>query len=114
MPRRPGSSPRAGSLRIIVALLSMAWVTGFSPVVQAQTSAFNIAAGPLSSALDQFARAAGINLAYDDALVNGLSTAGLSGTFSVSDGLSLLLAGSGITAIPQPAGGFALQRSRSE
>lgn len=76
------------------------------PTAQART--FNIAAGPLGAALDQFARAAGVAVSYDAALVRGLSTRGLSGSYTAQAGLAALLAGTGLQAVAQSAGGFVL------
>lgn len=91
----------------------------FSGIVQAQddatasaetdTRVFDIPAGPLDSALDRFARTAGVNLTYDAALVSGATTRGLSGRHSVSTGLMLLLVGRGVT---QSGGGYALRKAQ--
>ncbi|MFT4193239.1 TonB-dependent siderophore receptor [Ottowia sp.] len=72
---------------------------------------FDIPAGPLDAALDRFARAAGVNLAYDQALVAGRSTRGVSGSLSVTSGLLKLLEGSGLEPLAQPGGGYSLRRS---
>lgn len=59
--------------------------------------AFDIPAGALNSALLSFANKAGIQLFYDAAPLGTLRSNGVSGTFSVSEGLALLLAGTGLT-----------------
>jgi iron complex outermembrane receptor protein len=69
---------------------------------------FNIAAGRLDVALDQLARNAAINLSYDAALVSRATTAGVNGVFTVEEALHRLLADSGIDAVPQAGGGYAL------
>ncbi|MFT4172348.1 MAG: TonB-dependent receptor [Rhodocyclaceae bacterium] len=103
------------------ALLSLAMGGAALPVAaQVQTApslpagdavhAFNVPAGPLDAALDRFARAAGVNLSYDAATLSGLSTQGLNGRYSVSTGLSALLAGSGLQAVAQAGGGYALRK----
>jgi len=71
---------------------------------------FNVPAGPLDAALDQFAHTAGVNLYYDAALLGGLQSKGLSGNYTTASALSLLLAGSGIEAAPQPGGGYSLRK----
>jgi iron complex outermembrane receptor protein len=76
----------------------------------AQAKTFNIPAGPLDAALNSFAQSAGINVSYDASMVQGLSTQGLNGSYTVQTGLAALLAGSGLEAATQPAGGFALRR----
>jgi iron complex outermembrane receptor protein len=101
---------------IAAAALSMA-----APTVLAQSAspaaavdadsrrAFDIGAGPLDVALDEFARRSGTNLAFDAALVRGASTHGASGNFTAGEALQMLLSGSGIEALPQ-AGGYALRK----
>lgn len=59
----------------------------------------NIAPGPLSPALSQFAGGMGITLFSDPNLTEGLSTPGLQGRYSVEDGFARLLAGSGLKAV---------------
>jgi outer membrane receptor for ferric coprogen and ferric-rhodotorulic acid len=88
-----------------------AWAQAEPAAASAAALAFSIAPGPLDAALNRFARAAGINLSYDAALVSGASTRGLNGTHGVASGLGLLLAGSGIDAVAQPGGGFALRKA---
>lgn len=59
--------------------------------------AFDIAAQDLNAALLTFARTAGLQLAYDSQWVAGKRSAPLSGTLTVSQGLSRLLSGTGLT-----------------
>jgi len=75
-----------------------------------QTRVFNIPAGKLDVALDQFARVAGINVAYDASLLSGLNTKGLNGNYQVSSALNELLLGSGLEAVSQAGGGFSLRK----
>jgi len=115
-------SPLATALRL--ACLGLAVGFGPATAVQAQTPAgqpaaapsraFNIPAGPLDGALDRFARTAGINLSYDAAVVQGRSTKGLTGTYGIQAGLTALLAGTGVEAVAQPAGGFALRKQAAQ
>lgn len=70
---------------------------------------FHIQAGPLRPALEQFARTTGLNLAYDSAMVQNLRTGGSSGSHHAAEALNQLLEGTGLQAVAQPAGGFALQ-----
>ncbi|MFO6419035.1 TonB-dependent siderophore receptor [Hylemonella sp. W303a] len=72
---------------------------------------FDVPAGPMVAALNRFARTAGVNLAYDPALLEGLSTKGLSGSHSVATGLSLLLDGTGLEAVAQTGGGYQVRRA---
>ncbi|MGY1488242.1 TonB-dependent siderophore receptor [Methylobacillus pratensis] len=72
---------------------------------------YNIAAGALDTALNQFARISGINLSYDAALLDKLTTTGLQGRYTVTSGLAALLAGSGIEAVAQSGEGYALRKA---
>lgn len=71
---------------------------------------FDIPAGPLHRALDHFARVAQVNLSYEAILVSDRSSPGLTGSYSVGNGLRLLLAGSELEALEQPGGGYSLRR----
>jgi iron complex outermembrane receptor protein len=70
---------------------------------------FNVPAGPLDTALERFARTAGVNLAYDAASIKGLNTQGLSGKQSIAAGLTRLLAGTRLEAVSQAGGGYSLR-----
>ncbi len=83
---------------------------GIAPV-QAQTraeAAFDIPAGPLDSALTQFAASAGITVSFDPAHARGLKSPGLHGSYSVDAGLRQLLAGSRLQALRQANGSYSL------
>lgn len=70
---------------------------------------YNIPAGPLGSALEQFARTAGVNLSYNPALVAGKQSQGAQGTFSKQTTLELILGNTGVEASAQQSGGFVLR-----
>ncbi|HSC66235.1 MAG TPA: STN domain-containing protein, partial [Cellvibrio sp.] len=83
------------------------------PAVQAQENnstqeikIYRIDAGPLEPALLIFAGQAGVNLSVDSAQLQGLNTGGLSGTFSVEDGFSKLLANKGLRAVKLKEGNY--------
>jgi len=83
--------------------ISLLLTLGSSPLFiapsWAETSerrAYEVPAGSLSAALTRFAGQAGVNLSLDPALVNGRSSAGLSGDFAVEEGFARLLQGSGL------------------
>lgn len=69
---------------------------------------WNIAAGDLAPALDQFARQAGISLSYDAATVAGKRTPGVRGTLGSSQALAHLLQGTGIEVQQPSANAFVL------
>lgn len=60
---------------------------------------YDIAAGQLDQALNQFARTAGVLLSVDAQLTTGKSTPGLHGQFNIPGALQRLLAGSGLQAV---------------
>lgn len=68
---------------------------------------YAIPAGPLGSALAQFAGESGVVLSFEPAAVSRKSTQGLSGNYSVEDGFNTLLRGSGYR-IGKTAAGYVL------
>ncbi|SEO99435.1 catecholate siderophore receptor [Nitrosovibrio sp. Nv6] len=73
---------------------------GTSTTVQA----FHIPAGPLKDALERFAKQTGVNFSFAAEELKDATTQGLSGSFSVQEGLNHLLAESGLQAVPQDYG----------
>ena len=69
---------------------------------------YDIDAGPLDQALSRFGVQAGISLAGSSTLTAGKTSKGLHGDFSTRDGLSRLLAGTGLSYQPQDDGSFEL------
>lgn len=67
------------------------------PTKAEQQANFNIPAGPLAEALNQFAAASGIYLSGNGALTQNKRSAGLVGKYSTHDALVKLLDGSGVT-----------------
>ncbi|HGL6720199.1 TPA: TonB-dependent siderophore receptor, partial [Burkholderia contaminans] len=78
---------------------------------RAARRAFDIPAGPLEAALNRFGRDAGILLAFPAELTAGLTSGGVQGRFDVDGALDRLLAGTGLVALRQPAGGYTLKRA---
>lgn len=76
-----------------------------SPDVKNSTEMiFNIPAGTLADALDQFSKQSGINFSFDPAKIQGIMTFGLQGNYDIESGLTELLSGSGLQAVPQANG----------
>lgn len=78
---------------------------------------YQIPAGPLGAALNQFGREAGILLSFDPTRVEGRSSPGLNGHFNPRDGLQRLLGDSGLEVVVDPDGAYRLRpqtTSRSE
>ncbi len=86
--------------RALAAVLSAPLcVLALSTPVQAQApAAFQVPPGPLAQALNQYASQAGVTLSLDARLVAGLQSRGLNGAYSVEQGFSRLLDGTGLRA----------------
>ena len=86
--------------------MSMPVAFAAEPVVQQSTAEydFNIQAGPLNQALLSLARSSGISFSADASIVQGKQSAGVSGTYSVSEAFDVLLEGTGLTAELTPEG----------
>ncbi|WP_227012049.1 STN domain-containing protein [Duganella sp. FT27W] len=70
-----------------------------------------IAAGTLDGALNRFASSTGILLAIDGKLTAGKTSSGINGDYTRQEALAALLAGSGLEAVAQPDGGYALRKA---
>ncbi len=116
---RPQLTLLAIALQGILLSLAVGVVLPHAAQAQAATAlpagdeirSFNVPAGALVAALDRFARTARVNLSYDTALLSGLQSRELSGSYSIASALSMLLAGSGIEAVAQPGGGYSLRKA---
>ena len=67
-------------------------------LAQSEVVSFNIRSAPLSQSLLEFGRQAGISVAADQSLTQGLRGAPVSGDLPVDDALDRLLAGTGLRA----------------
>jgi TonB-dependent receptor len=76
---------------------------------QERVVSFNIDAQPLGSALQQFAKQSNVDLLYSPSLVEGRRAPALKQRMAISQGLKLLLNGSGITARQLSATSYTLQ-----
>ncbi|ELC5005252.1 TonB-dependent receptor [Salmonella enterica] len=76
-----------------------------------QDKHISVPAGELNQSLRDLAAQQGVTISADPALTKGLYGNTLDGRYSVAQSLSLLLAGSGLTAIRQENGGYVLQRA---
>ncbi|MGE7473397.1 TonB-dependent siderophore receptor [Bosea sp. NPDC003192] len=65
--------------------------------VPAAARSFAIPPGPLAPALNRFADISQLQLVYSGVTTRGLSSAGLSGSFTAQEGLARLLAGTGLS-----------------
>ncbi|MBW3508560.1 TonB-dependent receptor [Janthinobacterium sp. NKUCC06_STL] len=71
------------------------------------TASYSIPAGPLAGALNRYAQQAGVSIVIDASKVQGLTSAGLQGSYAVDDGFAMLLRGSGY-AIGKTSTGYVL------
>ena len=92
-------------------LVVLASLLAAVPASAQTTRAFDIAAGPLDSALVTFATQAEAQLLYTPDLVSGLRTQGVRGPFAPSVALARLLSGSGLLASESRPGVFVLRRA---
>jgi len=99
---------RAVHLALLGALASPVMVVPGVAMAQTQVARFEIAPGPLGVALSQFAARAGVTFAFPSEQVQGLSSPGLHGDYSVEDGLARLLEGSGLQARRDGNGSYLL------
>ncbi|MDB5436200.1 MAG: TonB-dependent receptor [Phenylobacterium sp.] len=76
----------------------------------AQTKTFNIPAGDLKSALDAYAKQAGVQLIYRTDDVRGAKSPGVSGALDANAALSGLLANTGLTVRRDASGAMAVVR----
>lgn len=70
---------------------------------------YAIGPGPLGDVLVRFAAESGVQLVFEPTQFAGRQSAGLQGSYSLSDGFRHLLAGAGFTAVSQGKGVYAIQ-----
>jgi len=75
---------------------------------------FNVAAGQLTTALNQFGQQAGILLSYSPELASPYKTAGLRGEYSISMGLQKLLQGTSLSVVKQSENSYRLTQSNEQ
>lgn len=93
------------SLGIVAFFLSKLSVAESLNITAPVVRAYNIPAGSLQDALNQFSQQAGISLTFDPAVLQGKVSYGLSGNFEIKPGLDQLLTGSNLQ-VTQQAGGY--------
>ena len=79
----------------------------------AVASDFDVPGGTMKSALDLFAKQAGVQLIYTDEAVRGIRTSGVRGDLPSDTALSRILAGSGLAVHRHEAGVLAIVRDKS-
>lgn len=92
---RPQSLRQAVALAALLGLLAPVNAHATGSGTAAVSQVFTIAAQPLDSALTRFADQAGLRIIFNSDEVSGLSSPGLSGSFTLNEALERLLSGSG-------------------
>ncbi len=87
--------------RWLAASAAIVCIAVATPAV-AQSTSFDIPAQPLSRSIQAFARQAGVQLLATFKTVRGKQSNAVRGTYSVDEGLKLLLKGTGLEAVPDP------------
>lgn len=82
-----------------------------APSAAASPQRYAIPAGPLAAALNRLGRESGALITFAPALVAGLHTHGTQGAQGVPQALAALLAGTGLEAVPDASGAYALRRA---
>jgi outer membrane receptor for ferric coprogen and ferric-rhodotorulic acid len=107
--------PRQPTRGIALALLATTslsiGVLSAVPVYAQQALSYDIAAGPLPTVLNQFARQAHVELIYDAPLTQSVTSPGLKGSFGAAEGLSRILAGTGLSYRQTGPNVFTLERA---
>ncbi|MDZ3991637.1 TonB-dependent receptor [Pseudomonas sp. Teo4] len=109
LPHRPRFRLKALSLAMAIgSLVPASALMAADLAVSNSPRSYHIAAGPLADVLARFAASAGVPLSFDPALLKGVQSQGLDGSFSVADGFARLLAGSGYSLMATDSGGYTL------
>ena len=96
---------------VVAAAGSEAQAAGDASEEGAARRRFSIPPGELEATLNRFGRDAGIPLSFASDLTAGLRSPGVDGVYSVQAALAHLLEGTGLVAVAQSGGGWALVRS---
>lgn len=81
-------------------MLGLGSIAPLSAEAQSAERSYSVPSSSLGEALSRFASQAGVSLSVDPALVSGRSSPGLNGTYSVDEGFTRLLQGSGLRLQP--------------
>lgn len=95
--------------RVLSAGLALGAALAPPPAPAQDARSFDVPAGPLDQALSRFGRQARVLISVNAALTEHLDSPGLSGSHGVLEGLSLLLAGTGLEAVAEPDGSYSLR-----
>lgn len=79
----------------------------------AASKRYHISADTLENSLAAFATAAGVSITVPPALVAGVTSQGLEGSYTLQQGFDALLAGSGLQAVSSTPGVYMLQKAQA-
>jgi len=100
---------RPSLLAVAIALTTPLASTHLIAAEQASSvRAYNLPAGPLSSALNQIASQAGLTLAVDPSLASGRTSSPVQGQFDASGALRQALRGTGLQLVQSSVGSYSL------
>ncbi len=98
---------------LLLMATSQTIITPFSVVQAAEqtvASTYRIKAGPLAQSLNEFAAVAGVSISQPPALVDGVTSRAVNGTYTTRQALDTLLDGTGLEAVETAKGVFKLQK----
>ena len=97
---QPALRLKLGSTLLSIGLSAALGATTLAPLAWAQPATeqleYNIAAGPLGTALSQFAATSAVTLSFASTQTQGLLSPGIQGRYSFDEGIAHLLANSGL------------------
>jgi len=103
--------PSALALAALLALCALPAAHAQPAASAPPQRAYAIDAGPLDEALLRLSAAAGMGLSFEPALVEGLRSPGLRGSYGNEEALRRVLAGSGLEAQPRGDGLYVLRKA---
>ncbi|AJQ47682.1 MULTISPECIES: TonB-dependent siderophore receptor [Pseudomonas] len=97
-------------LAVRLALCTAPLAVPASALAEQSLQRYDIATGPLGEALGRFAQASATPISFESRQVQGLTSPGVHGSFTIDDGFAQLLSGSGLVASPTEDG-YQLQQA---
>lgn len=113
-PRRPDRQPKHVllsawlSLALGCAACPLGWAAEAAQLDSSVVRTYDIAPGPLGATLSSFAVDADIALSFQPSITEGLTSGGLSGSYSTQQAVTRLLAGSGLDMVARSDGSYTL------
>ncbi|WP_260954374.1 TonB-dependent receptor [Pseudomonas citri] len=113
-PLRPDRPPKSAIRSVLFSLVlgaaggSFAWAAEPLKLETVAVRTYDIAPGPLGTALSSFAVDAGIALSFQPSVTEGLLSPGLSGTYPAQEALTRLLGDSGVEMLARDDGSYTL------